>query len=378
MSNLVFFLFCLEGALLSFNVAASAALVPSIAKEFALSQFFVGSITWLYMLPYGITAIFYGPLVRVIDAKKVELVCFLSFSLANLLAASASNIHTLFIARFLMGVFGASVIPLVLIMIATKGQANKRGKEVGLFFATTFIASLIGLFLSGVIYWRWLYFIPAIAGFILCGLMYFNLPNFPVSSKKFVLKYHEIFKHRETLLLFLYIFTISLLYHGINQWLGVYFSQKFSFSQFIISMLITIAGLSGVLGEILGGVLADRIGRLNIANIGIGIMIISVVILLIKLPIGILGLLMFAWGLGWTFNHVGVSTVLTDLPKDIVYEGASLNSSIRFISGGLGVILSGLIMKKSFVLGFTTLAFCLLGLLLLAKIYLKEETCLKN
>ena len=84
MKRRTFVILCIEGALLSFNVAASAALVPSIAREFVLSQFLVGKIVWLYMLPYGLAALAYGPLVRSFDAKKIELASLFCFSCANI------------------------------------------------------------------------------------------------------------------------------------------------------------------------------------------------------------------------------------------------------------------------------------------------------
>jgi predicted MFS family arabinose efflux permease len=87
MNRLTFIILCLEGAILSFNVAAAAALIPSVATDFGISEFVAGRIVWLYMIPYGIAALFYGPLVRAFDAKKIELICLLSFSAANLLAA---------------------------------------------------------------------------------------------------------------------------------------------------------------------------------------------------------------------------------------------------------------------------------------------------
>jgi len=68
--------------------------------------------------------------------------------------------------------------------------------------------------------------------------------------------------------------------------------------------------------------------------------------------------------LGWTFNHVGLATMLTDLPAELLNEAASLNSGVRFLAGGLGVSLGGLIMQKSFVLGFLIFGSGLLILLL--------------
>jgi predicted MFS family arabinose efflux permease len=367
MKKLTFIILCLEGAILSFNVAACAALVPSIAKDFGVSQFVIGKIIWLYMLPYGVAALFYGPLVRTFNAKKIELVCFFFFSAANLLAGFSKNIPSLFMARFLMGIFGASVIPLVLILIGESTESKNRGRLVGIFFSATFVASLLGLFLSGLISWRLIFLIPAVAGFILWLIMHLYLPNFEPKETKIRINYLETLKNKAILSIFIYIFFISLLYHGIQQWLSVYFSTKLNIEQFLISVLITLTSLSGIFGEAVGGWFSDIIGRIKTVNLGIALMIASVFLLTFKIPLIILATLMIVWGLGWTFNHAGISTILTDLPKEFLNESASLNSSVRFISGGLGTAASGLIMQKSFVLGFIISGLCLLGLLLFTK-----------
>jgi len=367
-NKITFSILCLEGAVLSFNVAAAAALIPSIAADFALSQFLVGKIIWLYMIPYGLAAFFYGPLVRSFDARKVELFCMFLFSLANLLAGISQNITTLFVARFMMGAFGASVIPLGLILIARRLNEANRGRYIGLFFGSTFVASLLGLFLSGIINWRLIFIIPAISGLILWVFMYFYLPSFKEGLGNFRLGYLEAFKNIKVIKIFSYIFLISLIYHAVQQWLGVYFSTQLNLSQFYISMLITLTSLSGIFGEVWGGRLADSVGRLKVVNLGIAFMALCVFSFLIKLPLSLLVLVMVIWGLGWTFNHVGLSTMLTDLPQELLNEAASLNSGVRFISGGVGVFLGGLIMQKSFVLGFLVFGFGLLVLLYLSRL----------
>ncbi|MDD5254587.1 MAG: MFS transporter [Candidatus Omnitrophica bacterium] len=353
MKKATFLILCLEGAVLSFNVAASAALVPAIAGDFAVSQFRAGMLVWLYMLPYGVAALFYGPLVRVLDARRVELFCFFLFSLSNLLAGLSRNIQVLFAARLFMGVFGASVIPLVLILIGSRSQEEGRGKLVGVFFSATFVASLLGLFLSGFVSWRLIYIIPAIAGFALLVVMYFFLPRFEPEAAVLRFDYGRVLREKRVFRIFAYIFLISLLYHGIQQWLAVYFSVRFGLSQFFISMLITLTSLSGVFGEVIGGHLSDLLGRRHTVNMGIALMIASVFLLALGTPVFLLALLMVAWGLGWTFNHAGLSTMLTDLPRGSLNEAASLNSGVRFVSGGLGVALAGAVMQKGFVLGLT-------------------------
>jgi len=367
-----FAILCLEGAVLSFNVAAAAALVPSIAKDFALSQFIVGRIIWLYMLPYGLAALVYGPLVRAFDARKVELVCMSLFSLANLFAGLSVNIYALFTARFFTGLFGASVIPLGLILIARHIEAKNRGRFVGIFFSATFIASLSGLFLSAIIPWRLIFLIPAVSGFLVSLLIYFFLPSFKQDTGRLSINYLSCLRDKRIFSLFSYIFLISIIYHGIQQWLGVYFCSKFNLSQFLISMLITLTSLSGIFGEFIGGLFSDLIGRAKIVNLGIMLMVLSVFLLLLKTPVIFLSLIMIIWGLGWTFNHAGLSTLLTDISDEFLNESASLNSSVRFISGGLGAVLGGAMMQQNLNLGFMVFGSGLLGLLFFGKILIKK------
>lgn len=369
MRKTTFSILCLEGAVLSFNVAASAALIPSIAKDFALSQFVTGKIIWLYMLPYGLAAFFYGPLVRSFDARRVELVCIMLFSLANLLAGLSQDITTLFAARFMMGLFGASVIPLGLVLIAKHIGQNKRGRFLGIFFSITFIASLLGLFLSGFIHWRLIFIIPAVFGLILWIFMFIYLPSFNDGLSRFRFGYLTALKNKPVAGIFLHIFFISLIYHALQQWLGVYFSTQLYFNQFTISMLITLTSLSGIFGELWGGHLSDKLGRQKVASLGIIGMIICAFFFLIKLPVILIGLIMIIWGLGWTFNHVGLSALLTDLPSEFLNEAASLNSGVRFISGGIGASLGGLIMQRSFNLGFIIFGSALLLLLFSGKVF---------
>jgi len=378
MKKSVFVILCLEAAILSFNVAASAALIPSISLEFFKPQFVVGKIIWLYMLPYGVAALFYGPLVRKFDAKKIELWCFAGFVAANFLAAFSCRLEYLFVARFFMGIFGASVIPLALILIARHSEDKKRGSQVGIFFGATFIASLIGLVLSGLINWRMIFLIPAILGALLWLVILFFLPSFKEDKAIFKVNYIAAFKNKTVLLIFGYIFLISLFYHGIQQWLAVYFSRHFRLSQFVVSMLITLTSLAGIFGEVIGGKLADKIGRIKTVDIGIGLMVFSVFVIIFKVPLILLAILMVTWGLGWTFNHAGLSTMLTDLPGEFLHEAASLNSSVRFVAGGLGVVLAGWLMQKSFVTGFGSFEICLIVLALLAKKFLKGRNHVRS
>ncbi len=342
-----------------------AAVVPAIANDLGISAFIVGGINWAYMLPYGLVALVYGPLTRRFDNKHIAVISLLLFSLFSLLSGCAWNYRSLFVFRFMVGVFAAAITPLSLIYIADHAHSSGRGKAVGLFFSATFIADLLGLFLSGIIAWRAMFYIPAVLGL---GTAFLTMRHFPKTLAGRSLtssRYLRALAQPEILRVFVYIFIISVLYHGVRQWLGVYFASQLGMSQFLISMTLTAASLAGIFGEAFGGLQADKKGRVPTLKAGLLLMTVSLFLMLGLRSAVVLPVLMLMWGFGWTVNHAGLSTFLTDLNKEFIKEVSSLNSSVRFVAGGLGVVAAGSIMQKSFNAGFLIMA-CVLSLMYFA------------
>lgn len=326
------------------------------------------------MLPYGLVALVYGPLTRIFDNKYIASVSLLLFAFFSLLSGLAANITQLFIFRFLVGVMAAATTPLVLIYISDHAAAHQRGKYVGLFFSATFVADLIGLFLSGIIPWRFMFFIPAGLGLgaAILTLQYF--PHTLAGKGEGRSRYLEALKTPEIFRVFTYIFIISFLYHGVRQWLGVYFAQELGFRQFIVSAVLTVSSLAAIFGEAVGGHLSDKKGRVSTLKTGALLMVVSVALLIVSRSLFVLPLLMLLWGFGWTMNHAGLSTFLTDLDKRFMKEISSLNSSVRFISGGLGVVAGGYVFQKSFGAGFVLYGLCFLILLLFTEKFLIKSS----
>ena len=347
-----FAILCLQGFCIAFNVASVSAIVPAIADEFGLSAFVVGRINWAYMLPYGLVALVYGPLTRAFDNKRIAIASLAFFSVFSFLSGTAGSYQSLFVYRFMVGIFAAAITPLSLIYIAEHAHESSRGKMIGFFFSATFVADLIGLFLSGILPWRAMFFIPAVLGIV---TIFFTVRHFPCAlsgKSRTSSRYMLALKDRAVFRVFIYIFFVSLLYHGVRQWLGVYFAQELGMKQFFVSITLTVISLAGIFGEALGGLMADKNGRVVTLKLGLLLMTVSVLLLIFVRSLIVMPLLMLLWGFGWTVNHAGLSTFLTDLNKEFMKEISSLNSSVRFVAGGLGVLTAGFFMQISFKFGF--------------------------
>lgn len=355
--------------ILSFSVQATAALLPTLAEYFHQDSVKVGRLIWVYMLPYGLCALIWSPLSRKFSLKRILLFCLAFFSFSALLVALSVDLSAAFLGRLGMGVFGSALIPLSLITIGKECNSKERPKHVGLFFSISFGSGLLGVFLSGVLPWRFIYGIPAFLGIsaFFFGLKYMASYDY---RGKFKISYLATFKDRSALKLFSFIFILSFFYHSIHQWLGVYLAQKYFFSQFLISFTLTISAMAAIFSESIGGFLSARFGSSNIASLGLLSMFLFLFFSLITGIAQAIFFLIIFWGMGWAFNHVGLSSYLTGLPDKYLRDASSLNSSLRFISGGLGTYFGGKIISQ---VGFSA-HFVLVGIIILILAVLIKKT----
>lgn len=232
---------------------------------------------------------------------------------------------------------------------------------VGMFFSTSFVASVLGLLVSGVSHWRWLFIVPAVFGLFLALVMMIIRSPELAGREEATINYFKVLNDRRLQPILVFIFVISFLYHGVHKWFGLYFDQIYHFKQMTVSGYFMLIALSGAIGQNVGGYLTDWQGRMKSTQLGVGIMALSTMALIGIYPNWVLAIILAGFSIGWTIGHNGISTVLTDLPDETRAEIAGLNSAIRFFSGGLGFFVGGPFVERNF--GFTFFGFGIIMLL---------------
>ncbi len=352
MNRVNFVIFCLMFFAVSFGVSAMAALVPSIARYFNVSGESALKLTWLYMLPYGIVALLWSPLTRLVKIKSLFLITAFGFFLSSLLFSLSQSINQAFIFRFLMGVFGCSFVPLSLIAIAKTVSGKNKAKYIGIFFTCSYISTLVSVFLSGLLPWRVIYLIPALLGLTAFILIFKYLDSFDFRKEKFKISYHKTFKDKQAVRFFLVIIVASFLYHALQQRLGLYLSSRYALDQTTISLIFTVSILSAVCFEFWGGFLSSKIGSIKVVKAGFIVMSVFALGLLFVSQYQLIFLIILFWGSGWALTHVGLSSHLAHFPDKILRDSSSLNSALRFSFGGLGAVFGGVLVET---LGFNIL-----------------------
>ncbi|MFA7677416.1 MAG: MFS transporter [Candidatus Omnitrophota bacterium] len=343
MSKVSFSIFCLMFVALSFGVAAMAALVPSISSEFGAPPAKAISLTWLYMLPYGLGALLWPALTQKVKVKNLLIWASGGFCASAFLFSLSTSLNQAFVFRFLMGCFGCSFVPLALITIGKAVVVQKKGKYIGILFGLSYVSTLLSVFLSGFLSWRIIYLIPGVLSLGVIFLIARHLSDFDFRLPKFGFSYLSTLADKKALKFFAVIAIASFFYHGLQQRLGLYLSDSYNLPQMMISLIFTASILGATIFEFAGGFLSNRLGNIRISRYGFILMSIFSLSLIFIGNYKYLFFVVVFWGSGWGLTHVGLSSYLTHFPDKILRDSSGLNSSLRYAFGGMGALAGGII-----------------------------------
>ncbi len=366
-TKFIIFLICLGNVAISFNTGAVAAAIPLIAADFHTTDFVVARIVPYYMIPYGLGALLYAPLTRFFAYRAILIAAMAVFAVFSLISGMSQSLTTIFAAQIAAGIAAAGSTPLGLMMIGDLFEKDVRGRLVGTYFGCSFFAAVGGMVFMGAFPWRWLFLVPAVLGAVtaLCWIFFSNaLVN---QGHKGSIDYVKALSKAHILNVFLLIFAMSFLYHAVHKWYGVFLTREYGLDKGAISFILIITALAGLTGQQIGGYLSDKKGRVRACYVGMGVLGSGILLLSIHFPVALVAVILALIAIGWTISHNSVSTVLTDFPDDDRPLIASLNSAVRFISGGLGFSASKFFVAQSFSLTFLGIGVLILLLLFIIK-----------
>ncbi|MDO8675185.1 MAG: MFS transporter [Candidatus Omnitrophota bacterium] len=359
----ILFFFCCTNVLVSFNISALTAVIPAVSRSLNVPMGDAAGIIPFYIIPYGVCALFYAPLAVRFSIKNLMIAAVALCGFGNWMCLWTDSLNMILLGRVIAGIGAAAVTPLAIMTLGKIFEKDIRGRVLGLFFSSSFFGALLGLVLSAFADWHWLFAVPALLGFVLVFGLWFCPEEGMEANTGVKVNYGDAFRLAGLRRILIFIFFMSLFFHGVCKWYGVYLDKVYNYDQLTISSLIILTAIASVAGQLIGGVVTDKYGRVNSCYIGIAILGLSTMALYGHYSLAFLALVLSMISVGWTIAHNGISTVLTDLSDMYRPELAALNSSVRFFSGGLGFYLSGNFIQMNFGLTFFAI-----GCLMLAQI----------
>ncbi|MED0976352.1 MFS transporter [Bacillus paranthracis] len=320
-----------------------APLLPVITETIRIPDGSGGLLITIYALCYGITAPVLGTMSDRVGRKRMIIIGFTIFSISTFCTGLAKSFEILLLFRGLTGLSGAMIMPSVFALVGDKVTYESRGKAMGTIMGamvgSTVIGVPIGAFLSEVGNWQWTFYSIGLLTLFLTLLVNRILRNekqrndVHVSIAKTLsapLKMVLVNVSVLFALLATFLWTIGL--HGMFSYIGVYYGNNFGLSVGEIGVVIFLAGVGSVAGNILGGKLADKIGKKNVISIASIVTSISVILFSLSIENLVIAItLHIIWSLFIGFGQASLTALISELKPVVRGTVMALNSSAMYI-----------------------------------------------
>jgi MFS family permease len=277
------------------------AILPQVQKDLHISDLQAGLLNSAFLLVYGLTTLPLGVWADRTRRKNIVSLCVALWSVATALTGLTRNFIQLFLTRSILGIGEAGYAPASLSLLGDYFPRAQRGRVLSYWAAGTLIGSALGFVIGGLVAdtlgWRWAFYVVGLPG-LLAAFLAWRLSE-PArgtfdeeeetgegETAAFVEGHASMGKDfwpaaRAILQIPTYwvllgalicsFFTIG----GTSVWLPSYLFEDYHLR---LSQAGLLAGAllvgSGLIGTVIGGLLADRVqrhlpqGRLLVATIG--------------------------------------------------------------------------------------------------------------
>lgn len=342
-----------------FQLYMVAPLIPSLSDFFKVSEQKVGLIVPAYLLPYGISTLFFGLLSDKIGPKKIILASLLLFSILTALTALSQSINQLIIWRLITGIGASGVVPIALAWIGQSYTFEERGRPLGWLFGAMAgggaFGSSVGVIVEPFIGWKMLFVSVAVIGAIVWIILYkaYKITAAPKAAQheltlnKVFNGYKQLLSTQRGTTAYVFVLLNAIFHAGVFTWLGLYFQKTFNLNGIEIGLALLGYGVPGFLLGPYIGKLADKLGRRKLLPLGLGLSALSAVILVFNIPLGLAALAVTILSMGYDLTQPLLAGIITQVGKERSGQAMSLNVFMLFVGFGLGSYLFGLALKLS-------------------------------
>jgi EmrB/QacA subfamily drug resistance transporter len=172
---------------LSFAILTSlvAPALPTIAEDLHTSTSSVSWVLTAYLLAAAVLTPILGRLGDMVGKRRVLLIVIAVLAAGTLLAALATSLSVLIVARLLQGAAGA-ILPLSIGIVRDELPHERVGLTVGILSAIFGVGGGLGIVLSGPIVahlsWHWLFWIPLVLVLVALAGVAFGVPESQVRA----------------------------------------------------------------------------------------------------------------------------------------------------------------------------------------------------
>jgi predicted MFS family arabinose efflux permease len=372
--------------LTNFQSYLVAPLIPALSVEFHSSTAFLGMLVPAFMLPYGTSALFYGPLSYRVGRKPIILSLLGMMALTIAGVATAHTATQMLLWRVLGGITTAGIVPISLALVGDLFSYEERGRPLGWIFAAgaggMAFGSTLGALLNPLIGWRNEFRMTgALAAVALVYALRLrrhfegNRASHPINARAMISGYILLFANPRAAKAYTYILLNAVFQSGVFSWLGVFFYERYHLGDRGIGLAFLGYGVPGMLFGPAIGRAADRVGRKRIIPLGILIGALSAAAYITQPTRVWLPVITAFLSLGYHMSHPLLAGIITSVNPARRGLSMGMNAFVLYAGLGLGALLFRVALRHGFDIAFAVFAAAQLCLGLLSfPLFRKEDS----
>lgn len=336
--------------LIFFQAYMVAPLIPRLSAVFEVSSHTIGFIVPAYMIPYGVSTLFYGLLSDRIGRRRIMLASLLAFVVLAALTATAQSATQMILWRLLTGLGASGVVPLALALMGALFPYEQRGRPLGWLFGAMAggmaVGSTFGALLEPFVGWRGIFLGVSLLSAGMLGLLWpyqrllGEAPPAPTETVRDLLAiYGNLLGSGRGRRTYAYVLVNAVFHSGVFTWLGLYFARRYGLGEVGIGLAILGYGVPGfLLGPIIGRA-ADRWGRRWLVPAGLGVAAIAAGVLIGDVSLVVAAVAVTLLSLGYDMTQPLLAGIVTDLGGKRGGQAMGLNVFTLFTGFGFGSLL---------------------------------------
>ena len=348
-----------------------AGLIPSISKSFNKSSSAIGQGVTVFTLFFSISAPIFSTILAKSPVKKILIIAFSIFTLANIITAISMNYMLYIVSRAIAGL-GAGVSSPIAIsasnhLVSEKHKGKAIAFTVGGMSVGTVIGVPLGLEIANISNWRFAMLVIIVISFIALISISISMPKFKIEAPPNLKDRFQLFLNKHVLRVISVTLCAAIASLGLYTYLADIIKTNTDTKN--LTHYLTAWGIGGLIGSFGIGFIIDRFKNTRFVMLIILILLaLSFGLIPISINLPILGLIPFIlWGaMGWATQAPQQHILLKKHPE---YGGSAvaLNSSINYLGSAMGSAIGGIILfnaNSTNVLIYSALGITIIGILL--------------
>lgn len=333
--------------LVQVDVRMMTPLLPEMARSLQTSVTAMGLAMTLYMLPYGLCQLIYGPLADRLGGIRVVRTAAIGFGIGTLATGLAPNILALDALRLVNGVFAAAVIPLTLVYIGDSVPYAERQGTIGRFVAVMSLAQSLSAAIGGTVAhftsWRALFILAGLTALVLALFLFRAAPGRSGAGSGAVgwARYQVVLRRRAARTLYAIVGFEGVFLWGGFTYLGAVAVARFHLNALEVGLLLALYGVATLLAGLSLARVRSILPERYLAALGGALKGGGYLLMLPRGPIALFGIGVFMLGLGYVALHTTLQTRATELVPEARGMAVALFAFCLFLGGSIGAALFG-------------------------------------